>query len=323
MDSFATKTDKHQRAARPRGTLEHDGPPPADLDDRPDVETTQATRPGVTLAQGLGWFSLGMGALRLLAPRQVGRLLGTREPGVLLRVLGARDVMTGLGLLGGRRAASWASARVVGDALDLAVLAIALQRADRGRAPLFAAAASVLGVTALDVRTARALRRRPDLEEQVARITHVGRATTIDTTPDVLYRFWRDLANVPRFLEPVTQVEELDATRSRWTARGLGGATVSWEAELTDDRPGELIAWKTTRGPFESSGSVRFLRAPGERGTEVVVAMHYHVPGGVAGKLGVLVLGRGGPALQLNLGLRRLKQIIELGEPMRAKGDDR
>ena len=132
-----------------------------------------------------------------------------------------------------------------------------------------------------------------------------------------IYEFWRNFTNLPSVMDHLRRVELLADRRSRWTADGPRGTTVQWEAEIVDDVPGERIAWRTIGGPFESSGSVRFLPAPGGRGTEVVVDMHYQLEGGMAGKLVAMVSARD-PGLELARGLRILKQRFELGEPMRS-----
>ena len=102
------------------------------------------------LSRGLGWFSVGLGAWELLAPRQVARMLGAPAATRLIRLYGVRELKAGAGLLLGARKAPWLWARFAGDLVDLATLAAAVRRgADRRRVAL--AAGSVLGVTALDL----------------------------------------------------------------------------------------------------------------------------------------------------------------------------
>lgn len=106
------------------------------------------------VANGLGWFSLALGAAELFAPDQLARLIGTRSHTGILRAYGAREIAAGLGLLSGRATSGWLWARVAGDALDLATLAMAaeLRGADRRRIGI--ATAAVAGVTGLDLLTA-------------------------------------------------------------------------------------------------------------------------------------------------------------------------
>ena len=59
--------------------------------------------------------------------------------------------------------------------------------------------------------------------------------------------------------------------------------TVEWDAEITEERPNELLAWRSLPGSqIENSGSVRFKKAPADRGTEVHVSLKYEPPAGKA-----------------------------------------
>jgi uncharacterized membrane protein len=102
-------------------------------------------------ASGLGWFSIGLGLAEMLAPEAMARLTGVPEQKALLRMLGAREIATGIGILSRPRPAGWLWGRVAGDAMDLTLLTAALlsPRSDRGRTA--ASAAAVIGVTALDL----------------------------------------------------------------------------------------------------------------------------------------------------------------------------
>lgn len=109
------------------------------------------TRP-LKLANFLGWSSLALGLVEIVAPRQVGRLVGVHGNRDLLKVYGAREVLAGLGILISRRKAPWLWARVVGDALDLATLAPGLTSFKRNRRLASGlAVAAVAGVALLDI----------------------------------------------------------------------------------------------------------------------------------------------------------------------------
>jgi hypothetical protein len=110
-----------------------------------------------TLARGLGWFSLGLGALEMFGAKGLSRWLGMEKHEALIRTYGAREIVTGIGILTARDPAPWIWGRVAGDALDLATLATAASdresRADR----VALAAVAVAGVTILDVVCAESL----------------------------------------------------------------------------------------------------------------------------------------------------------------------
>ena len=109
------------------------------------------------LARGLGWFSIALGAAELLAPEQMGELIGVKNRNNTLRMLGLREIASGIGILSQPKPAGWVWSRVGGDAMDLAFLGKALTSdgTDKGRATM--AAAAVLGVAALDFLCAQQL----------------------------------------------------------------------------------------------------------------------------------------------------------------------
>ena len=113
----------------------------------------------------------------------------------------------------------------------------------------------------------------------------VHQTITISRPAEELYRFWRDFQNLPRIMSHLESVQADGDRRSHWKAKAPAGMTVEWDAEITEDRPNELIAWRSVGGHVDNAGSVRFVPAPGGRGTEVHVAMRYDPPGGVVGKL--------------------------------------
>ncbi|MGK3997792.1 SRPBCC family protein [Sorangium sp. So ce1024] len=144
--------------------------------------------------------------------------------------------------------------------------------------------------------------------------TRVSRSVTIARPADELYKFWRNFENLPRFMEHLTRVEIIDGKRSQWTARAPGGGPVSWKAEITDDRENELIAWRSREpADIHNAGSVRFVPAPGGRGTEVHVTIEHEAPAGALGRVVARVFGED-PDQQLRDDLRHFKQLMEAGE---------
>jgi len=144
--------------------------------------------------------------------------------------------------------------------------------------------------------------------------TIVGRTVTINRPRSELYAFWRDLSNLPRFMENVKHVEVVGPDRSHWTVKAPAGSTVEWDAVITEDRPNELLAWASTQeSTVRHSGSVRFRDAHGGRGTEVTATIIYDPPAGVLGKAIAKLSGRE-PKVQARRDLRRFKQLMEAGE---------
>ena len=102
----------------------------------------------------------------------------------------------------------------------------------------------------------------------------VERAVTVNCPKAELYQMWRDLENLPRFMEHLesVQVDGSDGDRSHWIARGPLDRRVEWDAEIIEERENELLVWKSLPGStVESMGRVEFLGAPGERVTIVHV----------------------------------------------------
>ncbi|MHA6768052.1 SRPBCC family protein [Sphingobium ummariense] len=142
----------------------------------------------------------------------------------------------------------------------------------------------------------------------------VGKTVTINRPREQLYRFWRDFSNLPAFLDNVVSVEPVDEGRSRWTVKAPAGKTVEWMSTITEDRPGELIAWASEDGAdVPNSGRIDFRDAPGGRGTWVTATIAYDPPGGFIGKVIAKMFQRE-PAIQARRDLRRFKQLMETGE---------
>jgi uncharacterized membrane protein len=279
------------------------------------------------MARTLGWFSIGLGLAEMTAPRALARLIGVPERRGLMRAFGAREIAAGVGLLRGRRPATWMWARVMGDALDLGALGTAMRsvRTDIGRAAT--ATAAVVGVTALDVVCARQLGRDGTREESS---DHAGvgevdglaveHRLAVNASPDTLYAFWRRLTNLPRFMKHLVSVEETGPRRSHWTAKGPADMRVEWDAEITADQPGQEIAWRSLEGAdVDNVGSVRFERLSNGRGTVVHVSLRYRPPAGSAGAAVAKLFGKA-PEQALKEDLRRFKQIVETGEVPTTEG---
>jgi uncharacterized membrane protein len=142
--------------------------------------------------------------------------------------------------------------------------------------------------------------------------TRIDRTTSIARPPADLFRFWRQLDNLPRFMDNLESVTLLDGRRSRWVAKGPLGARVEWDAEVHNEIPNELIAWRSLPGSeVDQAGSVHFT--PTAEGTDVRVVLRYAAPAGKLGDTVARFLGDD-PSQQIADDLRRLKQVMEAGE---------
>lgn len=147
----------------------------------------------------------------------------------------------------------------------------------------------------------------------------IHRAVTINRSPQEVYDFWRNLENLPSFMQHLERVEQLDERRSRWHARLLG-VPLSWEARITRDEPGKVLAWETVPGSdIEHYGHVRFQPAGPDEGTELYVEMSYRPPMGSTGKAVASSLNTI-TEQQIKEDIRRCKQILETGEVPTVEG---
>jgi uncharacterized membrane protein len=158
---------------------------------------------------------------------------------------------------------------------------------------------------------------RADERSTVARLergegTKVEEAVVIARPRDELFRFWRQLDNLPRFMDHLESVTVLDDRRSHWVAKGPLGSRVEWDAEIVHEIPDEIIAWRSLPGSeVDQAGQVQFTPAHGG-GTDVRVVLRYAAPAGKAGRTVAHLLGDD-PARQIADDLRRFKQVTEGG----------
>lgn len=268
------------------------------------------------LAKALAWFSIGLGVAQLLAPRRMSRAVGVADRPMLWRAIGAREIASGVGILTQRRSAGWLWSRVAGDMMDLALLGTAANTPGAQRSRVAVATAAVAGITVLDVMSS--------MQQSQARKTgegwtdaggvHVEKSITVNRSAEECYRFWRDFENFPLFMKHLESVQTLEGNRSHWKAKAPAGTSVEWDAEVTVDQPGQLLAWRSLEGAdVDNAGTISFERAPGGRGTIVRAELQYSPPGGKAGALVAKLFGEE-PSQQIDEDLRRFKQLVETGE---------
>ncbi len=165
---------------------------------------------------------------------------------------------------------------------------------------------------AFNVNTADDIGSAADLEKLST--VDVNQIFTINRPPQELYEFWKHFENLPRIMEHLESAERLNDDSYRFKACGPAGSTIEWEAEITEQVPNELIAWRSIEGSdIANRGSVRFRPAPEGRGTEVEVRMQYAPTGGKLANTVAKLFGKD-PEREIREGLRRFKQLMEAGE---------
>jgi uncharacterized membrane protein len=109
----------------------------------------------------------------------------------------------------------------------------------------------------------------------------------IDRRREELFAIWRNFDRLPSFISELESVTSLGNGRSHWVAKLPGEKRVEWDAEIVNEIPGQLVAWKTIGDPdVAHAGSVHFTDAPSGRGTDMRIVLDYEPPGG---RLGALV----------------------------------
>lgn len=244
------------------------------------------------IAEGLGWFSLGLGVAQLLAPGALNRLAGIRDDSatrLAQRIVGTREVGAFAAIMADRPGPAlplWS--RVGGDLMDLALLGRAWQRKRESAPRLVLAIAGIAGVTGLDayaaIRHTEAERRRDPKKEGKAAgggPVQVKAAVTVRKSRDEVEPAWRTF--------------EADG--------GLSG----WHSTATAEDGGS-----------NGAAQLRFVEAPGGQGIEVHVALSYEPTAGKVGDVLAKALGDD-PAQKVKDDLRRFKQVAETGQVVRSE----
>ncbi len=206
-------------------------------------------------------------------------------------------------VLGGGTLVGWGLSKRGWDGLALAAIGgVLVYRGATGHCDVY---------QALGIRTARRAGRNVSIPYETG--VRIDKMIHIDRPPAEVYQFWRNLENLPKFMEHLESVREIDNQRSHWVAKGPAGSSLEWDAEVINEKENELIGWRSLEGSqIANAGSVHFTSADEGRATLLTVELQYDPPGGrVAAALGRL-LGQN-PDREIAADLQRLKQLLETG----------
>ena len=135
-------------------------------------------------------------------------------------------------------------------------------------------------------------------------MSHVIESVDVAVPVSTAYNQWTQFEEFPKFMGGVEQVQQLDDTHLRWAAE-IAGKREEWDAEITEQRPDERIAWQATGGKG-NAGVVTFEpMSDGE--TRVTVQLDWE-PEGVTENLGAAI---GMDDRQVSKDLARFKDLIE------------
>ena len=145
---------------------------------------------------------------------------------------------------------------------------------------------------------------RPDL----------GSNILVNASPQEAYRLWRDLEHATRYMTHIELVSPVGDRRYEWIARGPMGLKVQWTAEITDEREGEYIVWRSLPGSdLNVSGRVQFTAAPANRGTIISAQIHYTLANRSLARAANAFVGRQAKFF-VRQDMRRFKALLETGE---------
>jgi uncharacterized membrane protein len=147
---------------------------------------------------------------------------------------------------------------------------------------------------------------------------HVQSSVIINRPIDEVYRFWRNLENLPTFMQHLESVAMREAGVSHWVATGPAGMKAEWDARIINEVDNQVIGWQSLEGSTVSTaGSVNFDEDP--HGTRVTVHLQYQPPGGRLGAAFARLFGEA-PSQTVREDLRRFKRLLETGEIPRTQG---
>jgi uncharacterized membrane protein len=140
----------------------------------------------------------------------------------------------------------------------------------------------------------------------------VTRSCSILRPPQELYEFWRNLENLPRIIKHPVTVTRVAPGKSHWSVSApFGDHRAEWDAVIINDKPGELIAWRSLEGAsVPNAGTVRFEPAADGTGTDVTVQLEYDPPGGKLAAFFAKLTGEE-PGQQVAAALLRFRELME------------
>lgn len=207
-------------------------------------------------------------------------------------------------VVGGGALVAWGLARKKWDGLAFAGLGAALlYRGTTGHCDFY----QMIGVN-----TAKRRGRNVSVPYELG--IRVDREIVVHKPPQEVYRFWRNLENLPKFMKNVESVREIDNKHSVWVVRGPAGSVVEWKADIINEKENELIGWRSLSGSeIANAGSVQFKPEDGGAATLIKIELQYEPPGGTIGAAFAKIAGSD-PSKQIRDDLARLKQLLETGK---------
>jgi uncharacterized membrane protein len=135
-------------------------------------------------------------------------------------------------------------------------------------------------------------------------MARIEESIDVNVPVSTAYNQWTQFEEFPKFMEGVESVKQIDDTHLHWVAE-IGGKRHEWDAQITEQKPDQRIAWKAVDGHY-SSGTVVFEPID-EAHTRVNVVME-HETEGVVEALGSAL---GADSRRVKGDLERFKELVE------------
>lgn len=134
----------------------------------------------------------------------------------------------------------------------------------------------------------------------------------VNVPKETVYKFWRQLSNLPKFMTHLKSVEETGGKNSHWIANIPGNLIeLSWNAEITREEENRYIGWQSIKGSMvDNAGKVEFNDALNGTGTELIVEINYFPPAGSVGR-GITSLFNGVFENMIKEDINNFKRYVE------------
>ena len=107
----------------------------------------------------------------------------------------------------------------------------------------------------------------------------------VDKPREEVYNFWRNLENLPLFMQHLENVNALNDTITVWEAKmPVGMGNLRWKSTIVEEKENEILGWKSLPGSeIENAGKVEFEDV-GVGTTRLHVVLSYKAPFGIPGE---------------------------------------
>jgi uncharacterized membrane protein len=132
----------------------------------------------------------------------------------------------------------------------------------------------------------------------------IEQSVEVNVPVSTAYSQWTQFEEFPKFMDGVKEVRRLDDTHLHWVAE-IGGHAEEWDAEITEQRPDERVAWKATSGK-QNAGVVTFHRI-NDQTSKIMLQLEWESEGMVEA-VGSAI---GQDDRQVKSDLERFKDLVE------------